>query len=75
VRRSRPRVDRTNGRTPAECSSLDGWPLLHDESQVTGVNGFASGLPECKRDQRFELLRHALMIDSAAAATELRSVA
>jgi hypothetical protein len=55
-------------RLTRSCASIEGWPLLHDESQITWREWFArSGLPKANPIRGANFSDHALMIDSAAA--------
>ncbi len=52
----------------AEIESIAGWPLLHDESQVTWREWFAKiGKPDLDTVSGSNFSDHALMIDAAAA--------
>ena len=61
-------IERMGG-IPAECSSIESWPLLHDESQITWREWFVrAGCPSANSINGSNFSDHALMIDSAAAA-------
>jgi LysR family glycine cleavage system transcriptional activator len=56
------------GETAADAAAIVGWPLLHDESQVTWREWFAlAGLPRSDTVSGANFSDHALMIDAAAA--------
>ncbi|MGA2841292.1 MAG: LysR family transcriptional regulator [Steroidobacteraceae bacterium] len=60
-------IERMGG-IPAECSSIESWPLLHDESQITWREWFVrAGCPSANSINGSNFSDHALMIDSAAA--------
>jgi LysR family glycine cleavage system transcriptional activator len=55
-------------RMGADCSDIAGWPLLHDEGQVTWREWFALvGRPTVDTVSGSNFSDHALMIDAAAA--------
>jgi LysR family glycine cleavage system transcriptional activator len=56
------------GETATHPAAIVGWPLLHDESQVTWREWFAqAGLPRPDTVSGANFSDHALMIDAAAA--------
>jgi LysR family transcriptional regulator, glycine cleavage system transcriptional activator len=60
-------IERMGGMSP-ECRLIEGWPLLHDESQVTWREWFArSGRPNANAINGSNFSDHAMMIDAAAA--------
>lgn len=60
-------IERMGG-IPAECSSIESWPLLHDESQITWREWFVrAGCPSANSINGSNFSDHALMIDSAVA--------
>jgi len=55
-------------RSAADPHSLEGWPLLHDESEVTWREWFAKiGRPDIDAVNGSNFSDHSLMIDAAAA--------
>ena len=60
-------IERMGG-LPPECSAVAGWPLLHDEGQVTWREWFARvGRPDVDTVSGPNFSDHALMIEAAAA--------
>ena len=60
-------IERMGG-LPPECSAVAGWPLLHDEGQVTWREWFARvGRPDADTVSGANFSDHALMIEAAAA--------
>jgi LysR family transcriptional regulator, glycine cleavage system transcriptional activator len=60
-------IERMGG-LPAGGSSIENWPLLHDESQITWREWFVrAGCPSVDTISGSNFSDHALMIDSAAA--------
>ena len=60
-------IERMGG-LPPECPAIVGWPLLHDESQVTWREWFARvGRADADAVSGSNFSDHALMIDAAAA--------
>jgi LysR family glycine cleavage system transcriptional activator len=60
-------IERMGG-LPTECSAIAGWPLLHDEGQVTWREWFVRvGRPSADTVSGSNFSDHALMIEAAAA--------
>ncbi len=60
-------IERMGGLAP-ECSAIAGWPLLHDEGQVTWREWFARvGRPDTDTVSGANFSDHALMIEAAVA--------
>ncbi len=56
------------GGLPPQCSAIAGWPLLHDEGQVTWREWFARvGRPDVDAVSGANFSDHALMIEAAGA--------
>ena len=63
-----PRLIERMGGIPPESSAIGGWPLLHDEGQVTWREWFARvGRPDADTVSGPNFSDHALMIEAAAA--------
>jgi DNA-binding transcriptional LysR family regulator len=60
-------IERMGG-LPAECTAMAGWPLLHDEGQVTWREWFTIvGLPTADTISGTNFSDHSMMIAAAAA--------